>query len=284
MRALPDRLTSLAKSAIRRYPGKLPAYNLRLKALRAHRIPALKRFETQEAERAVRQWGRRPVASVATIIPTYKRPEQVVEAINSALAQTWEDQVVIVIDDGAGLPPLPDDDRVFAYSLSRNCGIAGIVRNVGIRASASRWVAFLDDDNTWTPDHLTYAMGAHAAGAELTYSAIERVRPDGTRKDVLSHPFDREVMKERGICDTNTIVAKRTPDTRFSRVPRRHGDFPLEDWELVFRLSESLRTEHLPKVTATYLVHDGSFFSDWDRAEAREAASLADAGPDLAAS
>jgi glycosyltransferase involved in cell wall biosynthesis len=229
------------------------------------------RFETQEAERAVRHWGRRPVASVATIIPTYKRPVQVVEAVESALAQTWKDQIVVVIDDGAGLPPLPDDDRVFSYSLSRNCGVAGIVRNVGIRASASRWVAFLDDDNTWTPDHLEYAMEAHAAGAELTYSALERVRTDGSRMDVLSIPYDRELMKERGICDTNTIVVKRTRDTHFSRVPLRHGDFPLEDWELVFRLSKDLRAEHLPRPTATYLVHDGSFFSDWERVAEREA-------------
>ncbi|WP_231591453.1 glycosyltransferase [Saccharothrix sp. ST-888] len=35
-----------------------------------------------------------------------------------------------------------------------------MVRNVGIRLSSSRYVAFLDDDNEWEPDHLGPAVGA----------------------------------------------------------------------------------------------------------------------------
>ncbi len=43
-----------------------------------------------------------------------------VAAVNSALQQTVTDQVVIVVDDGAGLPALPEDPRLHAVSLSRN--------------------------------------------------------------------------------------------------------------------------------------------------------------------
>jgi glycosyltransferase involved in cell wall biosynthesis len=251
-------------------------YRWRLAARRAYRLPSLARFERHESSAALASWGRRPVASVATIIPTYRRPEQVVEAVESALGQTMDDLVVVVIDDGAGLPRLPDDERLFAYSLSRNCGVAGVVRNVGIRSSASRYLAFLDDDNLWRPDHLEVAMAAHARGAELTYSALDRVRPDGSLRDVLSVAFDRRRMREEGISDTNTIVVRRLNSVRFSRVPLRHGDFPLEDWELVYRLSRRLRTEHVPVSTARYLVHDESFFTDWEasaRWETRRAAA-----------
>jgi glycosyltransferase involved in cell wall biosynthesis len=218
------------------------------------------------------------VASVATIIPTFRRPDLLVEAVSSALAQTMGDLVVVVIDDGGGLPRLPDDARLFAYSLSRNCGVAGVVRNVAIRASASRYLAFLDDDNVWRPNHLEVALAAHAQGAELTYSSLDRVLPDGSLRDVLAMPFDRGRLREEPLSDTNTIVVRRHRYVRFSRVPLAHGEFPSEDWELVYRLSRRLRTEHIPVSTARYLVHDDSYFrtvEDRDKWEAQHGARSA---------
>jgi glycosyltransferase involved in cell wall biosynthesis len=270
-RRLPAAAVDVAKGVIRRYPGKLPVYRWRLAALRAYRLPALARFESAQVDAALASWGRRPVASVAVVIPTYRRPRQLVEALESVLAQTMPDLVAVVIDDGAGLPALPDDKRVHAYSLARNCGVAGVVRNVGIRASASKYLAFLDDDNVWSPNHLEVALAAHERGAQLTYSALERVLPDGTRRDVLSVPFDRRRMTEEGISDTNTIVVRRRSFVRFSRVPLRHGDFPLEDWVFVHRLSRKLRTEHIPICTARYLIHGDSFFTDWEASARQEA-------------
>src|ERR1700688_2952786 len=58
-----------------------------------------------------------PTARVATVIPTHRRPEALQASVRSALAQTVTDQVVIVVDDGAGLPDLPDDPRLTAVSL-----------------------------------------------------------------------------------------------------------------------------------------------------------------------
>jgi glycosyltransferase involved in cell wall biosynthesis len=264
------RAVETIKDLIRRYPGKLPAYRWRLALLRAPKLPGLARFEAAEAARALETWGRRPVASVATIIPTYRRPGPLADAVESALAQTVTDQVVVVVDDGGGMPTLPADPRLHRYSLSRNCGVAGVVRNVGIRATASRYLAFLDDDNTWRPDHLEVSLEAHRRGAALTYTALERVYADGTPKDVLSIPFDRRLLREQALSDTNALVVRRTKAVHFSRVPLRRGDFPLEDWELVYRLSRSFRTVHVPRPTARYLVHDDSFFTDWAQAEAHE--------------
>ena len=263
-RGAPTVVVDVAKDLIRRYPGTLPVHRWRLAARRAPRLPSLARFERQESSAALASWGRRPVASVATIIPTYRRPEKLVAAVESVLAQTVADLVVVVIDDGAGLPSLPADERVFAYSLSRNCGVAGVVRNVAIRASASRYLAFLDDDNVWLPNHLEVALAAHARGAALTYSALDRVLPDGTLRDVLSVPFDRRRLRDEAISDTNTIVVRRLRSVRFSRVPLRHGEYPGEDWELIYRLSRRLRTEHIPVTTARYLVHDDSYFHTVD--------------------
>src|SRR5262249_25573705 len=134
-------------------------------------------------------------ALVATIVPTYRRPEQLRSAVRSALAQTITDHVVVVVDDGAGLPDLPADPRLWACSLSANTAVAGVVRNVGIRLTSSTYVAFLDDDNEWEPNHLEVALSAlerrgsdPSRGPDLVYTALRRSLPDGRPLDVLSTP------------------------------------------------------------------------------------------------
>src|SRR6185312_14088649 len=152
-----------------------------------------------------------------------------VSAINSVPAQERGDFVIIVVDDGAGLPALPRDPRLFAMSLSRNCGIAGLVRNVGIRLSSSEFIAFLDDDNIWEPQHLAVSVQALEQGADLIYTAVRRRRPDGSELDILSKPFDRRRFSdESSFVDTNAIVLRRAACPLFSRLPRPRYMFPRE--------------------------------------------------------
>src|SRR5262249_28593904 len=153
-------------------------------------------------------WSTPPAALVATVVPTYRRPEPLQRAVRSALAQTIADHVVIVVDDGGGLPDLPADPRLVAGSLSRHLGGAGVVRNVGIRLTRSEFVAFLDDDNEWRPDHLEVALArlrGPAGRPDGVYTALRRVTPDGVEHDVLSVPFDRRLAADRSFLDTNAF-------------------------------------------------------------------------------
>jgi len=255
------------KRVVRRQVGRLPVWELRLKLLRSPDTLRLWIGEVREGRHARKHLVPLPHARVATIIPTYKRGPELHEAIRSALDQTVTDQVVVVVDDGGGLPDdLPDDPRLFAFSLTRNYGTVGVTRNVGIRASQSQYLAFLDDDNIWEPNHLAISLAALEGGAGLTYTALRREAPDGTLVDILSVPFDRKVARDHAFADASAIVVRRGKGTFFSRVPRRRGDFPREDWELAYRLSRRLRVEHLDEATVVYRVHDGSFFSAWGSA------------------
>ncbi|MEY9873342.1 glycosyltransferase involved in cell wall biosynthesis [Streptacidiphilus sp. MAP12-33] len=239
-------------------------FELRNKVLLGHTARALRRAEDAEVRRFDRQ--PRPTALVATVIATYRRPEALRAAVASALTQTVTDQVVIVVDDGAGLPSdLPDDRRLVTVSLSRNIGIAGVVRNVGIRLTDSRFVAFLDDDNLWEPDHLECALAALTAegGPDAVYTALRRVLPDGAEKDVLSVPFNRRLAARKAFLDTNAFVARRTPALLFSRIRRTPEVLPREDWELVHRYSRRHRVVHVPTVTVQYLTNPSSYYTDW---------------------
>src|SRR5262249_46759018 len=160
----------------------------RMRTVRAHRALAMRLAESREVATARARLDDVPTARVVTVISTYRRQDLLLRAIDSALAQDVDDHAVVVVDDGGGLPSdlPPDDPRLTAFSLTRNLGVAGVTRNVGIRVSSSELLAFLDDDNEWRPDHLRQSLAAHASGAELTYTALERVRADGSVVDVFS--------------------------------------------------------------------------------------------------
>jgi glycosyltransferase involved in cell wall biosynthesis len=226
----------------------------------------LKRFEDAEVARLGARFASLPRARVATITSTYRRPELLNRAIKSALAQTITDHIVIVVDDGGGLPDLPQDPRVFGFSLSRNTATIGIVRNVGLRLSNSEYVAFLDDDNEWDEKHLDIAVAALEDGApghrpDLIYTAVARVLVDGQVSDVISTNFDRKLLARSSYVDTNAIVIRRFAGLHFSRLPRKRWE-PPEDWELVYRLSRRRRVKHVPVTTGHYLYYPDSYSKD----------------------
>ncbi len=251
------------KRQLRARVGLWPLLELRNRALLGPRVPGLRRFESSEVRRLRAVVGL-PSALVVTVIPTFRRPHQLYSAVRSALAQTVTDHVVIVVDDGAGVGPLPVDPRLCVVRLSRNTGVLGLVRNVGIRLTSSEYVAFLDDDNEWRPDHLATAIAGLRSGADLVYTAVERRRSDGGLVDTLSTPFDRPRMADESpYVDSNAIVVRRGPRVRFSRIPRVKSTLPKEDWEFVYRMSRSLVVAHLPIPTVRYLINTDSFYTSW---------------------
>ena len=172
---------------------------------------------------------------VVTVIATYRRPEGLQAAVDSALAQTVTDHLVVVVDDGGGLPELPADERVLAIALRRNYGCLGMVRNIGMRVTRSKYVAFLDDDNTWTPRHLEVSLEAHRDGADVTYTALHRVRPDGSTFDMFSVPFDPSTLWHGTPWTRNALGRPPTPGRHLQPDPELK-----EDWALVQRLSRKV--------------------------------------------
>ncbi|MFE2329099.1 glycosyltransferase family 2 protein [Streptomyces sp. NPDC059385] len=247
--------------------GWLVLFETRNKVLLAPTALRLRRVEDAETRRLARVLASPPSALVATVIATHRRPEQLRAAVRSALEQTVRDQVVIVVDDGAGLGELPEDPRLFAVSLAHNTGVAGVVRNVGIRLTRSRYVAFLDDDNLWEPDHLERTLAAlePAGGPDAVYTALRRVLPDGSEQDVLSVPYDRRRAAREAFLDTNAFVARRNRSLHFSRLRRTPEVLPREDWELIRRYGRRHRVRHLPHPTVRYLMNPASFYTQWQQ-------------------
>jgi hypothetical protein len=271
------RPSELIRVVAKRIFGKrwLVALETRNKLAYGHTARALRRLEDAEVQRVARQLHEPPQARVAVITATYRRPELLLRAVESALAQTERDLVVLVVDDGGGLPELPSDPRLRACALSGNTGVLGLVLNVGVRLTRSTYVAFLDDDNEWEPNHLELALGALENGRpderpDIVYTALRRSTPAGQLIDVLSTPFDRGLLARKAFIDTNSLVIRRFPGLHFSRMRRPRRAQPKEDWELVYRLTRRHRIDHVPVPTVRYQVNPASYFTDWTGAEPAE--------------
>jgi glycosyltransferase involved in cell wall biosynthesis len=111
------------------------------------------------------------VIPISAVIATHDRRELVARAIASALAQTAPAAEVIVVDDGSSDGTSVALELEFGARIRivgrETAGGAAAARNAGVRAATSPWVAFLDDDDTWTPGHLE-RMAVAIATAETT--------------------------------------------------------------------------------------------------------------------
>lgn len=97
------------------------------------------------------------VPKVSVIIPTYKRPHYLREALESLANQTFKDFEVLVVDDGT---PGNENQELcnnypnVSYHKIENSGSPIVPRNIGLRAAKGSYIAFLDDDDLWLDDKL----------------------------------------------------------------------------------------------------------------------------------
>lgn len=95
---------------------------------------------------------------VSVVMPVYNVEAYVAEAIDSVLAQTFDDFELVIVDDGGTDNSMAicrgySDPRIRIISQA-NRGLAG-ARNTGIGASLGEYVALLDSDDRWLPEKLT---------------------------------------------------------------------------------------------------------------------------------
>jgi glycosyltransferase involved in cell wall biosynthesis len=108
---------------------------------------------------------------VSIIIPAYNTAHLIGACLDSVLAQTFQDFETIVVNDGS--PDTPELERVLEPYLSRivyikqvNKRAAG-ARNTAIAQARGEFLAFLDSDDTWLPNHLESQMKQFDADASL---------------------------------------------------------------------------------------------------------------------
>jgi len=202
--------------------------------------------------------GDRTDTTVSVVLPTYNRAHTVRTAIDSVLAQSYEDFELIVVDDGStdDTPTVVSDvsdHRVQYLRFPENRG-ANVARNAGIRAADGQYIAFQDSDDVWRPRKLELQVRTFErapADVGVVYTGYYRIS-DGSRqygprgKETLSGDIHEEMLKGNGWFIPTAVAAVRRAcfdavglfDERLQR---------LQDWEMWLRLSERYEFELVKK-------------------------------------
>lgn len=182
---------------------------------------------------------------VSCVIPSYKRADTLRRAVNSVLAQTYDNIEVLVVDDNiigdeyskalrSIIEEYKGDVRVKLVTQSNHINGAE-ARNAGVRAAKGEYIAFLDDDDEWLPAKLEKQMGVLNMNPEIDgvsclyneYSAgvLFHSCPPYNADDLHKKIFQREVA-----VFTSTILLRKNALLEaglFDNTLKRHQDLQL---------------------------------------------------------
>ena len=209
------------------------------------------------------------VVPVAVVIPAYRRKDLLRRALGSVAAQHGVKPLqVIVVDDASG-----DGTAELARSLGAevlekqaNEGQSAARNDAARIAHDAEWVAFLDHDDEWLPDHLSTLWskrdGHVMVGGAGRAVGARKPRVFGTPErdgEVVRSPA-RLVFPENSFTTSAVMVRK---DVLIAA-----GGFDTDLWyaqdlDAWVRVLEKGTGLLLPKVTCNYYLHAGQLSRDW---------------------
>ncbi|KAA9084156.1 glycosyltransferase family 2 protein [Microbacterium radiodurans] len=161
--------------------------------------------------------------TVACIIPTHGRPDFLRESLHSVLSQRGVSVAEIVVVDDVGTPEtaaivnslaqeIPDKTITYAHRADGLPG-ASASRNYGFAETSSDIIAFLDDDDLWTEDHLRLAVAAlEEGGRPLSLSWMSVQEDDGAPRPHFSPTrgltFKQVLSVNPGVTGSNMVMTR----------------------------------------------------------------------------
>jgi LmbE family N-acetylglucosaminyl deacetylase/glycosyltransferase involved in cell wall biosynthesis len=183
---------------------------------------------------------------ISVIVRTKDRPALLAEAVASIRATGYPAEIVIV-NDGDAAPKI-DGVTLVAHETPRGRSEAA---NAGVKAAKNEYIAFLDDDDLYYPEHLSaLASAARASNAVAWYSDAVSAFIDGENRQpmrIYARDFDRELLLVDNYIPLPTLLLRRTD---FFAGGGFDAAFDLfEDWDFLIRLSQRGEFVHVPRIT-----------------------------------
>ncbi len=204
---------------------------------------------------------------VSVVIPAYNAARFIDDSISSVLSQTYRPLEIIVVDDGSR-----DETRTVVeryakdvrYIYQDNAGPSA-ARNHGVREARGDWIAFLDSDDYWEPDHLE-SLIKHAQLHEdvvLVYCGKKIVDAHGKRLDKFKNQTQfpsgwtfSELLFANYISSCSVVMAKRSIllDVGGFNTDIKNS----EDYHLWLRIAAIAPIIGIPSYTVNYRIHDSN--------------------------
>ena len=218
------------------------------------------------------------MATVDVIIPAYNTAKYLPAAIESVLAQTFEDWQIVLVDDGSTdntaeivAPYRERCGTKLKYVKQQNRGLPA-ARNTAIKSSDSEYLALLDADDVWLPCRLEESLKVMEARpqAGVSHGLITLIDPEGNigqvcegnRKNYEGHVAPYIYMRTIELpCPTMTFRRRCVDDVGLFDETMR----ATEDRDLWFRIALRYEVAFVPKVIAYYRRSPNSMSADPQR-------------------
>jgi GT2 family glycosyltransferase/glycosyltransferase involved in cell wall biosynthesis/thioredoxin-like negative regulator of GroEL/2-polyprenyl-3-methyl-5-hydroxy-6-metoxy-1,4-benzoquinol methylase len=225
-------------------------------------------------QEAVEAQVRRPITAetapdghpkVSVIVPTFNRPDMLQIALTSILNQSFQNFEIIVINDGGEdveslIASMNQHGNIIYVRHEKNRGLAAS-RNTGIKLASGKYIAYLDDDDRFLPEHLETMVDfleAHEQDYKVAYTDAWRVHQTleqgqyvETGRDVpYSFDFDADRLLVRNYFPVLCVMHQRACLDQaglFDESLTSH-----EDWDLWIRMSRAYHFAHIKKTTAEF--------------------------------
>lgn len=209
---------------------------------------------------------------VSAIITTYNRSVFMKKALESVLAQTFEDFELLILDNSS------QDDTEAVVKSFKDPRIRYIkhepmsispARNIGVKEAKSDYIAFLDDDDEWLPVKLEKELeifNASSGQVALVYGGFIEIDSDGKElgrhSPILSGRVLEDLLSQR---DDFTGSAS-NPMLRKNIVEELGGYDPSvvtgEDAELYLRLADKYKVAYTSDMVLKIRGHAGPRLGD----------------------
>lgn len=208
---------------------------------------------------------------VSVMMPAWNAARHVGEAIESVQAQSYPSWNLIVVDDGstdgtAAIAAGYQDPRL--RLVRRDNGGEGAARNSALDLVTGEFLAFLDADDVWLPDHLEQAVryleahpgdiGVYSDGVHITDGG-RRLRPLSARRrpPATGRIFD-DLLRGPDLLGPPVCVVLRSGPVRAAGLRFDESLRIGTDWDFFTRVAAIGTFGYVDRQTCLYRVHSGS--------------------------
>jgi Glycosyl transferase family 2 len=205
---------------------------------------------------------------VSVLLRTKDRQGLLGEALASLRGQTFSDFETLLINDGGPIPSVllqPAPGRGLTVVTPPRPGGRTCALNVGLAAARGTYVAYLDDDDLYLPNHLETLVHFLDGSDEYraAYTSVRQIEQvlgkdgryrDGRELNVYDQPFDAARLLYKNDIPLIGLVHRRALAEEAGGFDETFEQF--EDWDFLIRLSALTRFHHLSAVTAVYRVRN----------------------------
>lgn len=199
---------------------------------------------------------------ISVIIPIYQRPHFLEKTIASVLGQSHENIEILLVDDGSNTPISesysPSDKRVKIITLEKNYG-AQYARNIGIKNAKANWIAFIDSDDEWLPEKLSFQLqnliqtNYELAVTDGYYRTDNTLIPMSLCSQFKSGDISKQILKKPSLMFQGLLVHKKC----LQQIGYLDENVPaFHEWETIIRLAKEFKVLILRENLFIYNVHN----------------------------